>query len=127
MWAPECPTALPLSLSNLGQSATLPGLLDLWALNHVLLLLSLFPKEEVLGLMKGRGLCLERGQQFRVRAEWEVGGTEGSEMLSLPGSIWVIPGAGDPAPKLFGSSWGEVGENVLGLAAPCFVTCCSVY
>lgn len=34
-------TALPRRLSDLGQSLTLPGLLDLKALNHVLLL-SLF-------------------------------------------------------------------------------------
>lgn len=31
-------TALPQRLSNLGQNSTLPGLLDLKALNHMLLL-----------------------------------------------------------------------------------------
>lgn len=59
------------------------------------------------GPMKGRGLRLERSQKS---LDWRQEGR--LECLSLPGSIWVIPGVRDLVLKL-GVPEDEVGENVV--------------
>lgn len=68
---------------------------------------------------------LSVGQEQDGRSEVKEGFKDAWASL---GALWFSPRAEDPAPGLFGGSWGLAGgEHSSGLAVPSFVTYSSVY